>query len=142
MLRIIGIVCLSAMLAGCFGGQKKADRILYPDGEIVTIGETDYKPVPVKGPIATAEERKACAAVGGDIVRDGLAGYERCKQTLSDGGKTCSDSSECLGRCEVPRDVIVNFDEPVTGQCTANDSPFGCYQAVTNGRAAPPICVD
>jgi hypothetical protein len=142
MLRLLAALCLAGALSACYGGQEKPDRILYPDGQIVPIGEQSYKPVPVKGPIATPEERAACAAVGGDIVQDGLAGYEMCRQYLRDAGKACSDSSDCLGRCDVPLNVSVDFDEPVTGQCTANDSPFGCYQSVTKGRAAPPICVD
>lgn len=142
MLRIFLALCLATALSACYGGQDKPDRILYPDGKVVPIDEQSYQAVPVKGPVATAEERAACTAVGGDIVRDGLAGYDRCRQYFSDAGKSCTDSTDCLGRCDVPPNTSVDLDQPVTGQCTANDSPFGCYQSVTDGSAAPPICVD
>ena len=105
-------------------------------------GNSGYQRVPVAGQFATPEEREACEAVGGEIGPDGLLGYEHCIQTYPDASKSCSDSSDCLGRC-LNSGEWVEAGQPVgTGQCQRTDSGFGCAQEITAGLGGPGICVD
>ncbi len=89
---------------------------------------------------ATDAEREKCHAAGGEVHQAGLLGYENCILPYADAGQACSDSSECLGDCR-----LTDFSKPedsITGTCQINDSPFGCYQTVENGRAGHMLCVD
>ncbi len=85
-------------------------------------------------------ERKRCTDAGGSVMRDGILGVYRCTQNYPDAGQACSNSSECLGRCEV--EGLVADDGAATGVCQRTDSPFGCFAIVENGQARPAICVD
>lgn len=101
-----------------------------------------YGHVPVAGPVATAEERAACEAAGGAIAVAGLLGHEACILTLADGGKACTDSDDCIGRCR-NSGAFVDAGEPVAaGFCEWSNSPFGCWQEVVDGRGGLAICVD
>ena len=102
---------------------------------------SDYTPIQFKSGIATPAERAKCEAAGGEVMRAGLAGFENCIQTFSDGGKTCIDSDDCMGTCRA-YDMPKNFDEPMTGQCAKTDNIFGCYATIEDGRADGMICVD
>ena len=93
------------------------------------------------GEIATEGERQACETAGGEVRRDGLAGWEQCIQPFADAGQACTDSDQCLGMC-LAGDMTNAEDGPVTGACQANDSPFGCYQEVQEGAVSIGICVD
>lgn len=104
-------------------------------------GGAGYAYVPVAGQFATPQERAACEAVGGTIQPAGLGGFENCIQSFADGGQSCRDASDCIGRCMNYGD-FADFDDPVTGQCEASDSPFGCAQEVIGGRAEAALCVD
>jgi len=88
----------------------------------------------------TDAERMRCTDAGGTVQRDGILGFYRCTQDLPDGGKACSNSSECLGRCLVQGEVA--DDGTAVGACQRTDSPFGCFSMVENGRATPGFCVD
>ncbi len=103
---------------------------------------TAYQSIDFAGEKATAEERALCDAAGGEVHRDGLAGFERCTQTYGDAGKSCTDSSDCEGRCEVSGEFSDMGKRGVTGRCQATDSPFGCFQIVENGQATAALCVD
>ncbi len=117
-------------------------------GETTDMGDTagtapagSYERIAFEGKQATADEQARCEAAGGDVQQAGLLGNEICVQTLPDAGETCSDSTDCLGRCLIQGDSV----EPgmtATGQCTANDNPFGCFQAVRDGVADGMLCVD
>ena len=86
------------------------------------------------------EDRARCAAVGGRVERAGLLGAYHCIQDYPDAGKTCSDSSECLGRCRT--DDTKNMGKPGTGTCQKTDVDFGCYGLVEDGMIGPMLCVD
>lgn len=101
----------------------------------------DYERIQFAGSVATPGERDMCEAVGGEVRPDGLAGSEQCIQTMPDAGKACTDSSECLAECKVVGE-FVDFNVAAVGQCSQNDSPFGCFQTVEDGLATPAICVD
>lgn len=136
MRRHLMILVGVAVLAGCalWGGHQDKTDTANPD--------TPYAKVDVAGVKATLTERQTCEAVGGEIRRDGLAGHEICVQTYADAGQSCRDSSDCLGRCMITGE-FADFDAPTDkGQCEVNDSPFGCYQTVEDGKATPGLCVD
>ncbi|MEP3654276.1 MAG: hypothetical protein ABJO36_05210 [Litorimonas sp.] len=101
---------------------------------------SDYAPIYFAGLVATPLERLQCEAVGGVVRSAGLAGGDNCIQTLSDGGKICRDSDDCLSECIVVGDI--EFGTETTGQCRPTDNPFGCAARVENGRAEPILCVD
>lgn len=49
-------------------------------------------------PVPTVEQ---CEASNGMIVRAGLLAIPACQILTKDGGKSCRNSSECVGRCLV-----------------------------------------
>lgn len=100
-----------------------------------------YERITFSGETATRRERARCEAAGGEIRRDGLAGWEHCIQTMPDAGKSCSDSADCLDRCLIPGGDA-DIGVVATGQCSQEDRQFGCYQSVEEGRTEPTICVD
>lgn len=126
------IFAACALLAAC------AHLSGHEDAEPETV---DYERIQFAGSVATPSERDMCEAVGGEVRPDGLAGSEQCIQTMPDAGKACTDSSECLAGCKIEGE-FVDFNTPAIGQCSQNDSPFGCFQTVEDGLAAPAICVD
>lgn len=136
MLKAVIAAFALLSLAGCVpGGTGQSTGAGQP------AGGTDYAYVPVAGQFATPQERAACEAAGGTIQPAGLAGYESCIQSYADGGQSCSDASDCIGRCMNYGD-FADFGDPVTGQCEASDSPFGCAQEVNGGTAEAALCVD
>ena len=100
--------------------------------------ETPY--VKIAGEIATPAEREACEAAGGTVQRAGLLGWENCVIPYADGGKVCSDNSECLGQCRYTGDWPPKGD--VTGLCQKDNMPFGCYSEMQGGQPTPMLCVD
>ena len=94
------------------------------------------------GEIATADERSMCEAAGGEVRRDGMAGWEHCIQEYADAGAACSDASDCLGRCMIDGEFTAAGQPTDAGRCEANNSPFGCFQTVENGVATAALCVD
>jgi hypothetical protein len=92
-------------------------------------------------------ERTKCLAEGGEWLPEGLAGIERCVRHSRDGGKPCSDGSECeFNRClfggmGLPDEADLARDH-VTGECARTDSPFGCFALIEKGRVGPALCVD
>jgi hypothetical protein len=141
MLKFIVTLICATILASCNAAQEKPDRFLHPDGTVIDLTEAAYKPVRVEGQVATAAERAACEKVGGEIMRDGMAGFERCTQTYSDAGKACSDASDCIGSCR-GTGKMSDFGSTVVGECQTTDSPFGCFQEVENGKVTAALCVD
>lgn len=101
-------------------------------------GEAPY--IEIAGEIATPVERKACEAAGGTVQRAGLRGWENCVIPFADGGKVCSDNSECQGQCRYTGDWPPTGK--VTGLCQKDNMPFGCYSEMQGGKPTPMLCVD
>lgn len=116
----------------------------------VVVGQAD-------GPVAVAvkptmqdpknfnePDQTACSEFGGTYQQAGLLGYFNCFVAYDDGGKTCSDASDCQGNCFAT--AAVSFDPDAvggqTGTCAVNDSPFGCRSEIINGVVQPGTCVD
>lgn len=132
MFRIAVVSLALVALAGCQPGSG-GDRPDPPQPGVL------YAPVPVAGEVATPSERAACEAVGGMIQPAGLLGWENCIQSFPDGGQTCSDAADCIGRCMNTGEFV---DGPAVGQCEFNDNPFGCHQEIIGGIAQAALCVD
>lgn len=94
-----------------------------------------------EGAAPTEAEVRACHAAGGDIRPAGMRGWQHCIQSFPDAGNSCADASDCMGRC-LNSGEFVGAGAAVTGQCAADDDPFGCYQEISNGVAGAGICVD
>ena len=86
----------------------------------------------------------ACTAKGGEFRQEGLLGLYRCVVPYGDAGASCSDTSDCEGRCLAHDDVTDYEAAPgeAVGVCEADDSPFGCFAEIENGNVAPALCVD
>ncbi len=92
------------------------------------------------GEKATPDERAACEAIGGEVQRAGMLGWEHCILTYSDAGKACRDGAECEGMCLA--DDMGQDDGSASGTCQVTSNPFGCYAQMENGKAGPGLCVD
>ena len=66
---------------------------------------------------------------------------ELCVQPYSDAGQACTDSSQCEGAC-VTDAMEAAAGESVTGQCQADNRPFGCFAELEQGRPVRGICID
>ncbi len=138
MMRIMLIAAAAALLAGCAYLQEA-----YENDREVGSGGFPYEKIQFAGETASEAERARCEAAGGTVARDGMLGWEQCIQPYADAGKACTDNADCLGQCRLSLgDDMPVMGKPVTGKCQANDSPFGCYATVENGRATPALCVD
>lgn len=137
MLKYILVSC--AVLVSACAVQTDNTAIDTPSNPQIETSE--YEPISFESGVATKEERAICEAAGGEVMRAGLAGFENCIQTFGDGGKTCSDSAECMGTCRA-YDMPKSFDEPMTGQCAKTDNIFGCYATIEGGQADGMMCVD
>lgn len=89
-----------------------------------------------------AIDRDACADKGGEIRQEGMLGTWRCRVPYADAEKACQDKADCEGKCLLPPASEAATGEAATGACQANDSPFGCYAEVVEGKVAAALCVD
>lgn len=86
-----------------------------------------------------------CNQLGGVYGRAGMMGWWRCTLLFADGGKVCSDSTQCRGKCKTDEQTDYDPNRPQgnqTGFCAPDDNPFGCYATVENGVIQPMLCVD
>lgn len=89
-------------------------------------------------------DQKACTDFGGTYTQAGLLGSYNCFVDYADGGKVCSDISDCQGRCIATDTSRFDPDAPggQVGTCQVNDNPFGCYSEIIGGFVQPGLCVD
>ena len=94
---------------------------------------------------ARAEIDEAACLAGGGVVRPaGMLGMPRCVTPYADAGKKCQDASDCAGRC-LADDSVTDYDAregEMIGLCEADDSPFGCFAEITDGKLGAALCVD
>lgn len=91
-------------------------------------------------PQVTEKNYQSCAVKGGTLQMQGMLGCYGCLIKYADAGKTCRDHSDCQGSCYSVSGA--DFNAPATGQCSADNSPFGCRQEIVNGKAKSMLCVD
>jgi len=120
-----------ALHAGCSTGTTS-------DAEVAEFTRIEFASTK-----ATAAERDACLAAGGEIIKTGRLQAEHCVQPYPDAGKVCSDEADCLGWCILEESV----SEPVpgtdaTGVCQPTTDSFGCTTLVKGGKIEGTICVD
>jgi len=87
-----------------------------------------------------AIDQDVCAAAGGEVRMEGMLGMYRCVKPYADAGKACRSSDDCEGKCLASGPEATG--EEAVGACQANDSPFGCYAEIEDGKVANAICVD
>ena len=82
-----------------------------------------------------------CQARGGSWEVRGMSGVPGCVLPTKDGGKECTNRSDCETAC-----LYVGRPPPqgaqVVGQCARDNSPYGCRSFVEGGKFVPGPCVD
>lgn len=129
------LFCLAALIAlpACF---------LFQAGEGEAPAPAGYARIEFAGQKASADERAACTAAGGEIVASGKLQWENCVQPFADAGKACAGDADCVGECRYEGEGEHVAGTPVTGTCQVNDARFGCRTVVEDGKIAHTICVD
>ena len=129
--RLLGACLAMTMLDACqrYGAETDSSATMQ---DIALDRDADAAKV--------AAAQKQCVALGGTLQQAGRMGRYACYAQYADGGKTCSDSSECDGDCRAIGDAQTG--QAAKGQCTPDNVPFGCYAEVENGVVGPYLCVD
>jgi hypothetical protein len=79
--------------------------------------------------------------MGGNWTHIGLPGTpKRCDLKATDGGKLCTDSSQCQGECMAPAGASEASE--TKGTCSDYILNFGCARRVENGVVGMEICAD
>ncbi len=86
-------------------------------------------------------DRTACEGAGGQVRQEGMLGMYRCVKPYADAGKPCRGKADCEGQCRFEGEAPADGAD-VTGVCQRDDSPFGCYSEVEDGKLTGGICVD
>lgn len=92
--------------------------------------------IPEEQLLRMKKDEEACLKKGGTWGRLGLSLKEECNLPTSDGGKKCTDSSECDGSCIGEREGVTS------GKCSDRTIVKGCYPFVENGKASGILCAD
>jgi hypothetical protein len=101
-------------------------------------GPTLASPASSAKPIDVPTNEKDCLAAGGKWGADGYA-MPTCRLATHDGGKRCSDWSECEAGCFAAMDVKAGA--PATGTCApCYHCTGGCWNEVRGGRAQGGEC--
>lgn len=118
---------------------------------LLTLGLAACVPAEGNAPTQSAQaevqipkDEQSCKAAGATWRRVCLMGTWSCVVTHADAGKTCRDGDECQGKqCRYEGKMTPDMDgKPVTGKCTANSDPCGCFTLVEDGKIGPALCVD
>lgn len=129
-MRLITVLLFGFLLTGCFGCEASDHPAQVEPGEISTGGLPEV-------------DAAQCEADGGFVERRGMIGLPICVTPYEDGGKACTDSSECQGQCILKSWGAEEPGEgPIVGSCEPDDKTFGCFGIVTNGKVESAICVD
>lgn len=144
-MRIILAALALAFAAACSNngeeGESRAEDGEGAVGAAVDVTSGEAKTIDeMRAESLAAIDRDACEAGGGEVRQEGMLGMYRCVTPFADAGKACRSASDCAGKC------LVKDDSPVGGEavgaCQANDSPFGCYAEIEDGKVTTAICVD
>lgn len=100
---------------------------------VLLVSGCSYEPVKPIVRSAIPENETDCAAQGGTWGGLGLRVSGVCVLPTTDGGKKCSDSSECQGACVTTSNV--SSGTRVTGVCTHKRPVAGALTYVVDGRA-------
>lgn len=96
------------------------------------------EPMPrTEGKHLSSDERAQCTSQGGKPGQV-LTGVEGCIRPTTDGGKSCTDGSQCQGTCNAP--PAAKFGDSVQGTCSAEVQHLGCVNLVVQGLASGEVC--
>lgn len=156
-MRLFLVMLASALAVACANGgdappADAADanapvETVEGDGAGEVVGEAESGALSIEEMRAQslAEiDQAACQSAGGEVRQEGMLGMYRCVTPYADAGKACRSGAECAGKCLAPPETETGGDPDaeVVGVCQTDDSPFGCYAEVENGKIAHAICVD
>ena len=85
-----------------------------------------------------------CVERGGTVTH-GLFDRTYCRILFPDGGKRCTDGSQCIGDCIYRPPRGSGFQTPrgrVAGICQPDNFLYGCLGKVSRGRVTRMICLD
>lgn len=83
----------------------------------------------------------SCKANGGVVKPVCRMQRPACIFTYSDADKSCTDSSQCKGRCVI-KDEFPEVGAKAIGVCEADNDLCGCSAEVIDGKATAGRCVD
>ncbi|MDO8558680.1 MAG: hypothetical protein Q7S09_05910 [bacterium] len=86
------------------------------------------------------EEKAACAQKGGEWTRVDLAGDKICNMPTTDGGKACTDRSECQGAC-VGEHASGDTSGDTSGKCSGYIW-VNCVNQIIKGKSQGLLCAD
>lgn len=92
-------------------------------------------------------ERRTCVASGGYESHSAF-GVPICQSRYADGGKACSDKTDCDGECRVDTDQMTSpMPQPgqsLQGVCQTKRYEPGCYVVIQGGKVSSEgaVCVD
>ncbi|MDE2265793.1 MAG: hypothetical protein KGL29_07835 [Alphaproteobacteria bacterium] len=98
-------------------------------------------PIPPPPYALSEQARKQCAAQNGDYGYWGLSWQPMCNIRFDDGGKTCTDKSDCEGRCLLVGDMP-RHNRNVSGQCEPHHISYGCSVPIAHGVAGKAECLE
>lgn len=93
--------------------------------------------------VCNPQSMKKCVAGGGrwfggaGVTMNGLGS---CVPVAKDGGRPCTDSSECELGCYPTGESSTNGR--VTGRCAAHGGQSGCGGRIVGGKVVSGVCVD
>ena len=130
-MRFVGLVLSFLLLSNCLGQPHLPLR---PEGGI------DLER------LAKVKSQTICERLGGEMRSVCMMGMQTCVVPYSDGGKSCTDSTQCMGDCWISLDreevTVPKLGQPTTGVCQENTDHCGCFVRVTGGKAEKGICID
>jgi hypothetical protein len=93
---------------------------------------------------AQKAKESECRAAGGQWAKFGVVDFlcnvDSCAPRTADGGKACRNKLDCEHLCVSRREAPVGT--PVTGECTAYRTSFGCATHVDGGHVVGRVCVE
>lgn len=130
--NLLGAIVAAVALAACAAPQTAGKAADAPAADAPVVKEAYNE--------ALSTDPAACKAKNGEIQRVCMLGKPMCVISYKDAGKSCTDSSQCSGRCQTEGGAPPN--QPATGTCQPTSNPCGCFQLVEKGVAGYPLCAD
>ena len=136
------MVFVVAAPAAAAPSTAKANAKAISTGMAKAAGEGGDGSAPAGAKPRSDSRPRGCVARGGEIAR-GPLGERYCRFVLSDGGKACTDASQCAGDCLYKSPEAYSAPPgQVVGFCQRENATPGCYARVINGRAVSLGCED
>jgi hypothetical protein len=140
MKRILASLVAAVLMTACAPAPEEAPAA--PEPAPVTMPAPETPPGKVAAePLVRAGTEASCAAVGGEWKPVCRMQQPACVTTFDDGGKACTDGSQCKStRCLAAEMGEAGIE--ATGTCAPNDDPCGCFTLIEDGKTLPGLCAD